>query len=100
MILTKIDGDTRGGAAMSVRSVTGKPIKCVGVGEKLSDIEPFYPDRMASRILGMGDVMSLIEKAEASFEEKDVYKRQNPYFRKKFANVYTMTKIIEESGQK
>ena len=53
-ILTKIDGDTRGGAAMSVRSVTGKPIKFVGVGEKLSDIEPFYPDRMASRILGMG----------------------------------------------
>lgn len=70
VILTKIDGDTRGGAAMSVRAVTGKPIKFVGVGEKLTDIEPFYPDRMASRILGMGDVMTLIEKAEASFEEK------------------------------
>jgi signal recognition particle subunit SRP54 len=70
VVLTKIDGDTRGGAAMSVRAVTGKPIKFVGIGEKLSDIEPFYPDRMASRILGMGDVLTLIEKAESAFEEK------------------------------
>jgi signal recognition particle subunit SRP54 len=70
VVLTKIDGDTRGGAAMSVRAVTGKPIKFVGTGEKLADIEPFYPDRMASRILGMGDVLSLIEKAETAFEEK------------------------------
>jgi signal recognition particle subunit SRP54 len=70
VILTKLDGDTRGGAALSVRHVTGKPIKFVGTGEKLDMIEPFYPDRMASRILGMGDVLSLIEKAEQAFDEK------------------------------
>ena len=70
VILTKLDGDTRGGAALSVRYVTGKPIKFVGVGEKLDMIEPFYPDRMASRILGMGDVLSLIEKAEQNFDMK------------------------------
>ncbi|MCR4434405.1 MAG: signal recognition particle protein [Clostridiales bacterium] len=70
IILTKLDGDTRGGAALSVRTVTGKPIKYVGMGEKLSDLEPFFPDRMASRILGMGDVLSLIEKAQESFDEK------------------------------
>ena len=63
MILTKLDGDTRGGAALSIRAVTGKPILYVGMGEKLSDLEQFYPERMASRILGMGDVLSLIEKA-------------------------------------
>ena len=62
MILTKLDGDTRGGAALSIRAVTGKPILYVGMGEKLSDLEQFYPDRMASRILGMGDVLTLIEK--------------------------------------
>ncbi|MEG2189493.1 MAG: signal recognition particle protein, partial [Christensenella sp.] len=76
VVLTKIDGDTRGGAAMSVRAVTGKPIKFAGIGEKLIDIEPFHPDRMASRILGMGDVMSLIEKAESSFEEKSALELQ------------------------
>ncbi len=70
VIISKMDGDTRGGAALSVKDVTGKPIKFVGTGEKLEDIEPFYPDRMASRILGMGDVLTLIEKAEASFDEK------------------------------
>ncbi|MBQ9801825.1 MAG: signal recognition particle protein [Clostridia bacterium] len=70
VILTKLDGDTRGGAALSVRHVTGKPIKFIGVGEKLDAIEPFYPDRMASRILGMGDVLSLIEKAEEAFDQK------------------------------
>ncbi len=70
VILTKLDGDTRGGAALSVRHVTGKPIKFVGVGEKVDAIEPFYPDRMASRILGMGDVLSLIEKAEQAYDEK------------------------------
>ena len=70
VILTKLDGDTRGGAAISVRAVTGKPIKFAGVGEKLTDIEPFHPDRMASRILGMGDVLSLIEKAQENFEEE------------------------------
>ena len=67
VILTKLDGDARGGAALSIRQVVGKPIKFVGVGEKLDDLEPFYPDRMASRILGMGDVLSLIERAEEQF---------------------------------
>lgn len=71
-IITKLDGDTRGGAALSVRSITGKPIKYVGMGEKLDDLEPFYPDRMASRILGMGDVLTLIDKAQMAFDEKQV----------------------------
>ena len=70
VILTKLDGDTRGGAALSVRAVTGKPVKFVGTGEKLGDLEPFYPDRMASRILGMGDVLTLIEKAQSDFDAK------------------------------
>ena len=70
VVLTKLDGDTRGGAALSVRAVTGKPIKFTGTGEKLGDIEQFHPDRMASRILGMGDVISLIEKAQENFDEK------------------------------
>ncbi len=70
LVLTKLDGDTRGGAALSARAVTGKPIKFVGVGEKLGDLDVFHPDRMASRILGMGDVLSLIEKAEQSIDEK------------------------------
>ena len=69
VILTKLDGDARGGAALSVRAVTGKPIKFVGVGEKLDDLEAFHPDRMASRILGMGDVMSLIERAQEQYDE-------------------------------
>ena len=70
IILTKLDGDTRGGAALSVKAVTGKPIKFAGMGEKLTDLEPFYPDRMASRILGMGDVLSLIDKAQAAIDDK------------------------------
>lgn len=70
VILTKLDGDTRGGAALSVRAVTGKPIKFAGMGEKLDDLEPFYPERMASRILGMGDMLTLIEKAEQEFDQK------------------------------
>lgn len=70
LVLTKLDGDTRGGAALSARAVTGKPIKFVGVGEKLADLDVFHPDRMASRILGMGDVLSLIEKAEQAIDEK------------------------------
>ena len=70
VIVTKLDGDTRGGAALSVKAVTGKPILYVGMGEKLSDLEQFYPDRMASRILGMGDVLTLIEKAEAEIDEE------------------------------
>ena len=70
VMLSKLDGDARGGAALSVRAITGKPIKFVGMGEKLEDIEPFHPDRMASRILGMGDVLSLIEKAEKAYDAK------------------------------
>ena len=70
VILTKLDGDTRGGAALSIRSVTGKPILYIGMGEKLSDLEQFYPDRMASRILGMGDILTLIEKAELEVDEE------------------------------
>ena len=74
VILTKLDGDTRGGAALSVRAVTGKPIKFSGTGEKLSEIEPFHPDRMASRILGMGDVLTLIDKASEAFDQEDTEK--------------------------
>jgi signal recognition particle subunit SRP54 len=70
IILTKLDGDTRGGAALSVKAVTGKPIKFAGMGEKMDELEPFYPDRMASRILGMGDVLTLIEKAQSNMDEK------------------------------
>ena len=70
VVLTKLDGDTRGGAALSIRTVTGKPIMYAGMGEKLTDLEPFYPDRMASRILGMGDVETLIEKAQAAIDEE------------------------------
>ena len=74
VILTKLDGDTRGGAALSVRAVTGKPIKFSGIGEKLTEIEPFHPDRMASRILGMGDVLTLIDKAQEVFDEDEAEK--------------------------
>ena len=76
VILTKLDGDTRGGAALSIKAVTGKPLLYVGMGEKLSDLEQFYPDRMASRILGMGDVMSLIEKAEAAVDQEKAQEMQ------------------------
>jgi len=72
IVITKLDGDTRGGAALSVRKITGKPIKFVGMGEKIDDLEAFFPDRMASRILGMGDMLSLIEKAQQSFDEDEV----------------------------
>ena len=74
VVLTKLDGDTRGGAALSIRAVTGKPILYAGMGEKLSDLEQFYPDRMASRILGMGDVLTLIEKAQEEFDEEKAKK--------------------------
>lgn len=74
IVLSKLDGDARGGAAISVREVTGAPVKFAGVGEGLGDLEPFYPDRMASRILGMGDVLSLIEKAETTFDQKEAEK--------------------------
>ena len=76
VVLTKLDGDTRGGAALSVKKVTGRPIKFAATGEKLSDIEVFHPDRMASRILGMGDVLSIIEKAEESFDEEEALKME------------------------
>ncbi len=76
IILTKMDGDARGGAVLSIRAVTGKPIKFIGVGEKIDMLEPFYPERIASRILGMGDVLSLIEKAQSSFDEKEAEKLQ------------------------
>ncbi len=81
VILTKLDSDTRGGAALSIRAVTGKPILYVGVGEKLSDLEQFYPDRMASRILGMGDILTLIDKAQAEIDE-DKAKEMERKFRK------------------
>lgn len=74
VVLTKLDGDTRGGAALSVLAITGKPIKFAGIGEKIDDLEQFYPDRMANRILGMGDVLSLIEKAKTSYDEKEAEK--------------------------
>jgi len=84
VILTKLDGDARGGAALSIRASTGKPIKFVGTGEKLDMIEPFHPDRMASRILGMGDMMSLIEKAEAAFDEKQAAKMEEKLRKNRF----------------
>ena len=89
IILTKLDGDTRGGAALSVRATTGKNIKFVGMGEKLTDLEPFYPDRMASRILGMGDMLSLIDKAQEAFDEKKAAELEKKIRAQKFdLNVY------------
>ncbi|MCI8719073.1 MAG: signal recognition particle protein [Lachnospiraceae bacterium] len=84
VILTKMDSDTRGGAALSIRSVTGKPILYVGMGEKLSDLEQFYPDRMASRILGMGDVLTLIEKAEAAVDEEKAKEMEKKFKKAEF----------------
>jgi len=95
VVLTKMDGDTRGGAALSVRHVTGKPIKFVGTGEKLDMIEPFYPDRMASRILGMGDVLSLIEKAQQNFDEKQAEELE----RKMREQSFTLTDFLEQFKQ-
>ena len=92
VILTKLDGDTRGGACLSIKAVTGKPIKFIGVGEKLTDLEPFYPDRMASRILGMGDVLSLIEKAQQAITEEDAKKMQQ----KMMANTFTLSDYLEQ----
>jgi len=92
VILTKLDGDTRGGACLSIKAVTGKPIKFIGVGEKLGDLEPFYPDRMASRILGMGDVLSLIEKAQQAITEEDAKKMQQ----KMLGNTFTLTDYLEQ----
>ncbi|MBO1679428.1 signal recognition particle protein [Bittarella massiliensis (ex Durand et al. 2017)] len=84
VVLTKLDGDTRGGAALSVKAVTGKPIKFSGTGEKLDDLEPFYPDRMASRILGMGDVLTFIEKAQTQFDEKQQKAMEEKFRKNKF----------------
>ncbi len=84
VILTKLDGDTRGGAALSIKAVTGKPILYVGMGEKLSDLEQFYPDRMASRILGMGDVLTLIEKAEAQIDEEKAREMEQKFKKAEF----------------
>ena len=95
IILTKLDGDTRGGAALSARQVTGKPIKFIGTGEKMDCIEPFYPDRMASRILGMGDVLSLIEKAEQAFDEKKAAELEKKLREQSF----TLTDYLEQFDQ-
>ena len=92
LVLTKLDGDTRGGATLSMRAVTGKPIKFCSVGEKLSDLEPFYPDRMASRILGMGDVLTLIEKAEAAVDEK----KAQELAEKLKKNRFTLTDYLDQ----
>ena len=82
--MTKMDGDSRGGAALSVKAVTGKPIKFMGTGEKYNALEPFYPDRIASRILGMGDVMTLIEQAENAFDEEETRKLEEKIRKNKF----------------
>ncbi|MGI5963608.1 MAG: signal recognition particle protein [Lawsonibacter sp.] len=95
VVLTKLDGDARGGAALSIKAVTGKPIKFVGMGEKLDQIEVFHPDRMASRILGMGDVLSLIEKAEQSFDQKKAMELQEKLRKNKF----TLTDFYEQMAQ-
>ncbi len=100
VMLTKLDGDARGGAALSIKAVTGKPIKFAGVGEKLDQIEVFHPDRMASRILGMGDVLSLIEKAEASFDAKKAAELEQKLRKNKFtlADFYDQLVQIKSMG--
>lgn len=95
VVLTKLDGDTRGGAALSVRAVTGKPIKFCGMGEKLTDLEAFHPERMASRILGMGDVLSLIEKAEQAIDEKKAIELQQ----KMRSQTFTYSDFLDQMQQ-
>jgi len=95
VILTKLDGDTRGGAALSVKAVTGKPIKLVGTGEKLEDIEPFYPDRMASRILGMGDVLTLIDKAKQQVDAKNAAELA----KKMKSNTFNLSDFLDQLRQ-
>lgn len=95
VVLTKLDGDTRGGAALSVKHITGKPIKFAGIGEKMEDIEPFYPDRMASRILGMGDVLTLIDKAQAAFDEKQAIELE----KKMRENTFTLSDFLNQMKQ-
>ena len=100
VLLTKLDGDARGGAALSIKAVTGKPIKFVGMGEKLDQIEVFHPDRMASRILGMGDMLSLIEKAEQSFDQKKALELQEKLRKNKFTltDFYDQMKQLKNMG--
>ncbi len=100
VVLTKLDGDTRGGAALSVKHITGKPIKFAGVGEKMDDIEPFHPDRMASRILGMGDVLTLIDKAQAAFDEKQAEELEQKLKQNKFtlSDFLVQMKQIKQMG--
>lgn len=95
IILTKLDGDARGGAALSVRSVTNKPIKYIGMGEKMEDLEPFYPDRMASRILGMGDVLSLIDKVQSNIDEQEAVEMA----KKMRANDFTLEDFLSQMQQ-
>lgn len=95
VIMTKMDGDARGGAALSVKKVTDKPIKFIGVGEKFDALEPFHPERMASRILGMGDMLSLIEKAQESFDEEQAAKLE----KKLRKNEFTLEDFLEQMGQ-
>ena len=95
IILTKLDGDARGGAALSVRSVTNKPIKYIGMGEKMEDLEPFYPDRMASRILGMGDVLSLIDKVQSNIDEQDAIEMA----KKMRSNDFTLEDFLAQMQQ-
>src|SRR5699024_9479902 len=95
VVLTKLDGDTRGGAALSIRAVTGKPIKFAGMGEKLDQLEPFHPDRMASRILGMGDVLTLIEKAQTTVDEKQAKELEE----KMRTMSFTFDDFLEQMGQ-
>ncbi|HCF61370.1 MAG TPA: signal recognition particle protein, partial [Myxococcales bacterium] len=95
VILTKLDGDTRGGAALSVRAVTGKPIKFVGTGEKLEDLEVFHPDRMASRILGMGDVLTVIEKAQANMDSRKAQEME----KKLRTQTFTLDDYLEQLEQ-
>ena len=95
VILTKLDGDTRGGAALSVKAVTGRPIKLVGMGEKLDALETFYPERMASRILGMGDILSLVEKAQENFDEKKAREMEQKIRKQEF----TLEDFLEQMQQ-
>ena len=100
VVLTKLDGDARGGAALTIRAATGKPIKFVGTGEKLDMIEPFHPDRMASRILGMGDMLSFIEKAQTSFDEKQAAKLEEKLRKNSFTlqDYYDQLQQIRRMG--
>ena len=98
VMLTKLDGDARGGAALSIRAVTGKPIKFVGVGEKLDQVEVFHPDRMASRILGMGDMLSLIEKAQQNFDAKKAAELEQKLRKNKFTLADFYDQLVQLKG--